>query len=133
MHSGIYMAPVTGSIMIADDGVLLGSVLGVNFDGDNVEVVISGSWAHVTVSGSSIGIFTYSRSGMLIALAGETGVYWQVPDQSFATGSVAIMVNGIWQRPVIDFTEQYAVSGTILLDEAPITGSVLAATWGVVA
>jgi hypothetical protein len=68
---------------------------------------------------------------MLVALAGETGLYWQVPDESYATGSVSIMINGIWQRPVTDFTEQFAASGTILLGEAPITGSVLAATWGV--
>lgn len=45
--------PVTGSFVLFDEGSILGSVLGVNFTGDNVEAVISGSFAHVMITGTA--------------------------------------------------------------------------------
>lgn len=47
--------PVTGSILLFDENILLGSVLGLNFTGDNIEAVISGSYGHVMVTGSAGG------------------------------------------------------------------------------
>jgi hypothetical protein len=60
-----------------------------------------------------------------------TGGYWQVPDEVYSTGSLAIMINGVWQIPVTDFQELHPPSGTFVVDGDGIsTGSFVAAIWG---
>jgi hypothetical protein len=112
--------PPTGSfIIVYDEGILLGQVSEINFMGDNVDV-----------TGSAGGAGTYVRSGEATPLFSPTGMYWKIPEGEYATGSLAVMANGVWQVPVIHFTEQYPQSGTFQFSESPETGTMVAAIWG---
>lgn len=119
----------TGSfVTIFDEGIYQGEVEGINFVGDNIEVVVSGTYAHVIVADN---LANYTRSGEALPLATITGGYWQVPDEVYSTGSLAIMINGVWQIPVTDFQELHPPSGTFVIDGDGIsTGSFVAAIWG---
>jgi len=119
----------TGSfINIYDEGIYQGAVGSIDFVGDNVEVVISGTYAHVIVADC---LANYTRSGEALPLDTITGGYWQVPDEVYSTGSLAIMINGVWQIPVTDFQELHPPSGTFVIDGDGIsTGSFVAAIWG---
>lgn len=119
----------TGSfINIYDEGVLLGQADALNFVGDDIEAVMSGTVAHVILAPR---LANYTRSGDALPLATITGGYWQVPDEVYSTGSLAIMINGVWQIPVTDFQEQHPASGTFVIGEQGIsTGSFVAAIWG---
>jgi len=118
----------TGSVTVYDESVLLGQADAFNFTGDNVEAVMSGTVAHIILDPY---LANYTRSGEAIPMATITGGYWQVPDEVYSTGSLAIMINGVWQIPVIDFQEQYPASGTFVIGEEGIsTGSFVAAVWG---
>ena len=63
---------------------------------------------------------------------GVTGIYWQVPDFEFYTGSLALALGGVVQSPGIDYDEQHPGSGTYeFLVERPPTGSVQTVWYGV--
>lgn len=119
----------TGSFVnIYDEGIYQGAVGSIDFIGDNVEVVVSGTYAHVIVADC---LANYTRSGEALPLVTITGGYWQVPDEVYSTGSLAIMINGVWQIPVTDFQELHPPSGTFVIDGDGIsTGSFVAAIWG---
>ncbi len=124
--------PVTGTIVLRDEGAILGSVATLDFTGAGVNVSISGTYGAVSVPGGG-----GTPSGTIYMLAGmaqplePSDQFWRVPIYPYATGSLSIMLNGVWQKPGLDFTEQWPVSGTFALAAPPPTGSVSAATWGV--
>jgi hypothetical protein len=119
--------PTTGTIVISDEGVVLGSATELDFVGGGVTATLNGTVATIEVLG---GTGTYVRAGSPTALASETGTAWQIPEGEFMTGTLSLMINGIWQEPVVDYQEQFAASGTFTLTEAPPTGSVFAVIWG---
>ncbi len=122
--------PETGSaVHIYDEGVSKGQVSALDFVGQNVEAIVTGSYAWVSVTGTAT-TATYLRSGEAIPLFSPTGVYWTVSEGQYVTGSLAVMANGVWQIPVTDFTEQYPESGTFQFTESPETGTLVAAIWG---
>jgi hypothetical protein len=124
-------ADVTGSyISIYDEGVYLGVAAGINIVGEKVETVISGTIAHIIHTGTASEA-TYLRAGAAIPLATPTGGYWKVPDGVFATGTLSIMLNGVWQRPIEDYQSQYPQSGTFEVYDQTPTGSQISAIWGV--
>jgi len=126
--AGIIDLPATGSLTIYDESVLVGQADALNFVGDDVEAVMSGTVAHVIIAPC---LANYTRSGDALPMATITGGYWQVPDGVYSTGSLAIMINGVWQIPVTDFQEQHPASGTFVIGEQGIsTGSFVAAIWG---
>jgi hypothetical protein len=120
----------SGTFALYDEGNVLGSVSELDFAGLAVSVTISGSRGLVNVVMPGSGS-TYTRAGVPTALATATGIYWRVPDQYFATGSLSVMLNGVWQQPGVDYSEQFSASGTFqFLNGGPPTGSVLASIWG---
>lgn len=122
----------SGSSVILDEGVLLGSATAFDFVGAGVTATISGSWAQIEIGGGGGGSgSTYVRAGQAVALGPATGVYWRVPDAVFATGTLSVAVNGVWQTPVDDYVEQHPSSGTFAFSETPPTGSTISAIWGV--
>ncbi len=123
-----YQRNQTGTVVIYDEGDFLANFKEMRFIGDGVEVFHSGSYAAVSIQDTELA--TYIRAGVPIALNAATGIYWQVPDQVYATGSLSVSINGLSQRPVTDYTEQHPVSGTFQLAEGLITGSVLSSIWG---
>lgn len=155
--------PVTGSVTVYDEGVLLGQADGINVVGVEAEVVLSGTTAHIMHTGTGpntfleltdtpasyagqsgtfakvsadetalefVNVGTYLRAGVPTALNSVTGIYWEVPDQAYATGSLSVFINGLNQRSVTDYTEQFPASGTFQLDEGLVTGSVLSVIYG---
>lgn len=125
--------PVTGSVVVLDEGVIQGSATELDFVGDGVSVILAGDRATITIPGGGGGAgcdSTYLRAGAAIPLATPTGGYWQVPDEEFATGTLSIMLNGVWQEPIVDYQEQYPTSGTFEIYSSTPTGSIVAAIWG---
>lgn len=125
--------PVTGSVVVLDEGVIQGSATELDFVGDGVSVILAGDRATITIPGGGGGAgcdSTYLRAGAAIPLATPTGGYWQVPDEEFATGTLSIMLNGVWQEPIVDYREQYPTSGTFEIYSSTPTGSIVAAIWG---
>ena len=127
----------SGSVQIRDEAVPLGSADIIDFVGDGVTVTISGTYVQVSIPGGGAAgtgtMATYLLAGMAAALDPPTNQYWQVPVYPYATGSLSIMLNGVWQKPGFDFSEQFPQSGTFSLASVPPTGTISAATWGVLA
>lgn len=124
----------SGSVIVLDDGSLLGSAEKLDFIGAGVSAVLNAETAEITISGGDSGSgSTYVRAGEANPLDTVTGIYWRVPDLEFATGTLSVAINGIWQTPVDEYSEQYPSSGTFVFDESPPTGSIVSAIWGVLA
>jgi len=122
-------------VMAWDEGVPLGTGTILNFRGPNVEATISGTVVDVYVSGSSGGGTeggTYQLTAEPIALDTQTGGYWGTPVYPYATGTLSLFVNGVAQRPGVDYQEQFPESGTFeILASGLQTGSALVAIFGV--
>lgn len=121
-----------GAIVIWDNGVFLGTGSILDF-GDNLNLSISGSVIRIDAQaggsgGTGSALATYMLGGNAASLSTD---YWQVPVYPYATGSLSLMLNGLWQRPSVDFEEQYSISGTFHLLAIPPTGSVISAAWGI--
>ena len=122
--------PTTGSfIHLYDEGISVGQVSSLDFHGEGVEAVVSGSFGYILVSDTSP-TGTYVRAGQAIPLATITGGYWKIPEGEFMTGSLSTSVNGVWQTPVIDYIEQFPPSGTFAFVDGIPTGSIVSAIWG---
>jgi hypothetical protein len=120
-------------VFVTDEGIPLGTGTRLDFTGDGVEATISGTVVNIdipAIPGASGATGSYVRSGEAVPLTGITGSFWKIPENEYVTGSLAVAVNGVWQTPVDDFTEQYARSGTIQLNELLETGSVVSVVWG---
>lgn len=76
-------------------------------------------------------ITTYFRVGQPITLSSPTGLFWRVPDQVYASGSLGVFVNGHALIPGIDYMEQLWVSGTYQYLVAQPTGQYHLAHYGV--
>lgn len=121
-------APTGSPIWIADEGAVLGKVWGLNFVGECVEAVISGSYGHIIHTSDAHRFVT----DIPIALETITGTYWVVPDYEFASGSLALAVDGLVRSPGIHYQEQYPGSGTFnFVGAGPGTGSYLVVWYGV--
>lgn len=70
------------------------------------------------------------RAGQAVPLGARTETFWKIPEGQYTTGSLSTAVNGVWQTPVDDYTEQFAVSGTFEFVEANPTGTIVSAIWG---
>lgn len=101
--------PVTGSVVIFDEGGILGSVLGLNIVGPNFQVVVSGSYAHVVHADSPGG-----GGGTIIGV-----MNWD-DGTPLCTGSI------------IDWGDNLDVScsGTVLRVDASGGGGVVSSTTG---
>jgi hypothetical protein len=126
----------TGTMVIYDENDWVGVFEEMRFIGAGVDAYNSGSYVAVSIpgatggSGVGVGTGTYFRAGECVPLETITGGYWQIPEGEFATGSLCLAVNGVWQTPVDDFTEQWPTSGTFAFISAVPTGSVVSAQWG---
>lgn len=59
----------TGTFVVFDEGVLQGAVQGINFEGTPVSAAVTGSYAHVFVTGTGIEVFDESISlGVALAM-----------------------------------------------------------------
>ena len=72
--------------------------------GDGIEAVISGSYAHIFVTGTgggavaATGTTTYLLVGQPEPLETITGAYWRTPGgMAYATGSLNAFINGLSQ------------------------------------
>jgi len=124
--SGTY-GNVDYGVDILDDGILQGRVQKIDF-GEGISVTVSGSFASVEADPNA-GI--YPMFGQPTYLDNPTGIFWKVPTDSYATGSLGLWINGVAQLPGSDYTEQYPASGTFQIDENLPTGSVLVVHFGV--
>jgi len=116
----------TGSdLLIYDDSVFQVTGTAISFN-TNLNVFATGSVAFVEAP-----ITTYQRVGESTALNGDTGATWVVPDGVFASGSLSIFIDGVAQQPDVDYAEMFYVSGTYRYLEAPATGTVHLAMYGV--
>lgn len=117
--------PGTGTFVnVLDDGILLGGANTFDF-GNHIDVSFSGGNARIDATVPVL------NRGTPTPLDTISGTYWKVPDDSYASGSLNVAVNGIVQSESIDFTEQHPGSGTYQYTEAPNTGSVHYAFYGV--
>lgn len=128
----------SGTVQIRDEGVPLGSADILDFVGAGVTASLSGSYARISIpggggggGGGGTGTATYVLAGQAEALDEPTHQFWRVPVYPYATGSLAIMLNGVWQKPGADYTEQFPDSGTYALTSIPPTGTISSAQWGV--
>jgi hypothetical protein len=117
---------VTGTISIYEDGVFVVDAEGISFE-DDILVDVTGTTVYI----SHLNCGTYMRTGQPTPLSSVTGSYWKVPDEIYATGSLSVFIDGLIQIPLIDFVEQFAVSGTFQHIDVPPTGSVHVIMWGV--
>lgn len=126
-------APSSGSsIYIYDEGLIQGVVDSMNFEGDTVQAIVSGSFAHIVHTGGATVGAQHFHVEEPTALATLTGGYWQVALEEYATGSLAVAVNGIVQTPSVNYQEQYPGSGTFeFLGDGIPTGSVVTCWYGV--
>lgn len=124
-------SPVTGSVVVFDEGGILGSALGINVVGPNLSIVISGSYAHLVHSESALDAQRFVTD-IPTPLDTLTGTYWVVPDYLYSSGSLALALNGFVQSPTIHYQEQHPGSGTFnFIGEGPPTGSNLVVWYGV--
>lgn len=123
---GTVNPPVTGSFVVQNSGQTLGSATILNFT-NGLYASISGTVASIFPSGTS----TYIRTAVPNSLSSVTGTYWQVPDQIFVTGSLAVFNQGHALIPGIDYVEQYANSGTFQYISLPPTGTYNLSIYGV--
>ncbi|MCK5548791.1 MAG: collagen-like protein, partial [Thermoplasmata archaeon] len=130
----------TGShISIFDESVYKGAVEGINFIGDGLEVVVSGTYAHVFVTGTGGGgvgasgtLATYSLVGIPEPVDSITGAYWRTPGGTpYATGSINAFIDGISQVIGLEFQELHPESGTYQYLETPPTGTLHEVKFGV--
>lgn len=125
--SGTSTLFASGSIVAQNQGVNLGSVTTLNAT-TPLFMSVSGSVAQILISGTNS---TYMRVGQPTSLSSVTGTYWQVPDQVYATGSLALFNQGHDLIPGIDYAEQYAASGTFQYISTPPTGTYNLVIYGV--
>lgn len=118
--------PITGSFVVQDNGLTLGSATILNFT-NGVSASISGSVAQISVTGSA----TYVRTAPPISLSNITGTYWRTQEGIFASGSLALFNQGHALIPAIDYLEQYPASGTFQYISTPPTGTYNLSIYGV--
>lgn len=123
---GVVNPPITGSFVVQNNGLTLGSATILNFT-NGVSASISGSVAQIVVTGTSY----YVRTAPPVSLSNVTGTYWQVPERVFASGSLALFNQGHALIPAIDYLEQYPNSGTFQYISLPPTGTYNVAIYGV--
>ncbi len=123
---GTVSPPITGSFVVQNNGLTLGSATILNFT-NGVTASISGSVAQIQVTGTS----TYIRVAPPISLSSITGTYWKTQENIFASGSLALFNQGHALIPAIDYLEQYPVSGTFQYISTPPTGTYNLAIYGV--
>jgi len=120
-------------VMVWDEGVpqQTGTIL--DFVGEGVTATISGTVAQISIpgGGGTTGTSTFVRAGQAVPFFSPTGQFWRIPEGAYETGTLSVAVNGVFQTPVIDFSEQHAISGTFQLTEALETGTILSVIWGV--
>jgi hypothetical protein len=124
--------PSTGSnLQVWDEGVALGEVSRMNFVGPNVEAIVTGSFAWISVTGgvggapAETGTNYYPLVGVPEPVASITGQYWRTPlARAYVTGSLNAFIDGISQLKGTAFVEQFAASGTYQYLETPPTGVV---------
>jgi len=120
--------PTGSPIWLADENAVLGKVWGLNFVGECVEALISGSYGHIVHRSDAHRFVT----DVPIPMDSVTGCYWVVPDYEYASGSLALAVNGLVQTPAVDYDEQFPGSGTFnFVGDCPGTGSYLVVWYGV--
>lgn len=112
-------------VNIYSHGQFIATGTNLNFDG-NVNVSTSGSFVSINSP-----ITTYFRVGQPTPLIGISGSFWQVPDQVFASGSLAVFYNGHALIPEIDYTADWYISGTYRYLFTPATGVYHSVHYGV--
>jgi hypothetical protein len=125
--------PSTGSNLgVWDEGTVLGNVSTMNFVGDTVEAIVTGTFAWISITGTAggggqvggaSGTTTYSLVGVPEPVASITGQYWRTPGgREYATGSINAFIDGISQVKDLAFEEHMPESGTYRYLESPPTG-----------
>ena len=117
--------PPFGGIPIYKNGVFIASGTAVYLS-NNVIATASGTNVYMDFP-----VTTYGRVAQPTTLSNPTGLYWRVPEQVYATGSLGIFVQGHALIPNIDYTEQYPISGTYQYTVAQGTGSYHLAYYGI--
>lgn len=112
-------------IEIYDDGEFFASGTKLSFD-NNLNLGLSGTVIHIESP-----ITTYQRSAIPSPETSPSGSVWKVPDNVYASGSLAVFYNGLIQHKGIDYEELVYVSGTFQYLFTPATGSSHMATYGV--
>ena len=123
----------SGTILVWDDGVPQGTATVLDVQGDT-SVTISGSVARIYSSGTPSaggGCGTYLRVAQPVPLQSVTGIFWKVPDEVFASGSLSVYNNGQLLFPSIDYVEHIFVSGTFQYLDVPATGTYNLVQYGV--
>ncbi|KKM64579.1 hypothetical protein LCGC14_1499940, partial [marine sediment metagenome] len=113
--------PVTGSFVVFDEGNLLGSALGLNVVGAQGQIVISGAYAHLMLTGTSgasvTGSITVYDEGVLLGQADAINVVGDEVQAVMSGTTAYFMHSGIYMAPV---------TGSIMIaDEDALLGSVL--------
>lgn len=124
--AGSVTVPVSGTMVIQNNGYPLGSVPILNFT-NGLSASISGSVAQIVATGTSI----YVRTAPPISLSSVTGSYWVTQERVFASGSLALFNQGHALIPAIDYLEQFPASGTFQYISTPPTGTYNLAVYGV--
>jgi len=128
---------VTGSVVLRNEGAILGSVTTLDFVGGLVDASVSGTYGRILISGSTggggsavlgpgTGCAYYMQVGLAIPDGGD---YFHVPDAPYVTGSLTVFVNGLAQRIGIDYVETDPTSGTFQYLASPPTGASHLALW----
>jgi hypothetical protein len=128
----------TGTMVVYDENTFLGVFEEMRFIGGGVNAYNSGAYVVVSIPGGGgggavVGLCdaTYLLAANAVPLDTYTGGFWQTPTYPYATGSLALFINGVAQRPGIAYSEQHPASGTFeILGDLP-TGSLLVTVYGV--
>ena len=123
---GTVNPPITGSFVVQNNGLTLGSATILNFT-NGVTASISGSTAQIQVTGTA----SYVRTAPPLSLSTVTGTYWKTQEGIFLSGSLALFNQGHALIPSIDYLEQYPTSGTFQYISTPPTGTYNLAIYGV--
>jgi hypothetical protein len=129
---------VTGTVVLRNEGAILGSITTLDFVGGLVDASISGTYGRILISGSTggggsaiLGPGTGSAYYMEVGICvSDGGDYWHVPDGPYVTGSLTVFINGLAQRVGIDYVEVDPSSGTFQYLSSPPTGASHLALWG---
>lgn len=119
---GNWVLATSSPLLVYEKGTLVGTGTSITFDG-NLEVSTSGSFISISAPTT-----TYFRVGQP-SLVG--GTIWQVPDRVYASGSLAVSIDGLMKVPGLDYEELLWVSGTYQYLSTPATGTVHLVMYGV--
>lgn len=112
-------------IPVYKDGQFIGTGTSIDFE-QNLYVSITGTTVFVRNP-----VTTYQRFDRPIPILGVTGMFWQVPEGIYASGSLGVFYNGVMQAKGVHYDEHLWVSGTYQLYFVPATGTYHMVSYGI--